>query len=815
MPMNDSDGRHPPDAGMHRRALSPAGADAGQEAAVPASPLWRLAEQSVPLQGVPVQNVSVQGAKGKTGLKPNASGTLAAWPPTGSGEAGHSERSDAPIGYRALFSLALFGLFAAWLHPLYGISAGSDKDRVLDVLLLAAGALLLAGLFRSGSWIMTSVKVAVAAASWVYLCSAVEGGIPALERGAGLGHDALLLLSGRFSEMGDPGRLLLLLAGWCLLVASVQHLALLRGSTLLFTGVTLLYLLILDRGLGLSSTLDIMGSAALIAAMQALGGMARLLDRPWQTERIPFLKWGMSACMLGAVLAAAAWAGTELPGGQADGIGELRAAARQLQDWAAGELRTRALEIKGTTGYGGGRELGAPLAPSSRPVFTVESREPAYLRGESLDRYNGRGWTKPGGEAAGPLTPAALAVRQEQALEKGQQGAPRLLIQRIVFADPSSGGVPVFATGYIVSVTDIRQLDGSRLSYVMAGAEADEVSLPELAGSSRVTGYTVKSVLSENDPAVLRRLNGEDPAGLSADLELPAGMPERIGTLAVSLTKGAANRYDAAAAVRDYLSSSYPYSLDTRVPPAGADFVDDFLFVEKKGYCVHFASAMTVLLRSVGIPARFVQGYSSGKPVGGPGAHRYAVTEGDAHAWVEVYFPGAGWVPFDPTPAAAAGSAQPPGDSAAAVTARAAGEVAPSRAAGPLWAAPAPLGGRVSAPAAAALLAAAAWSRRRSLALLRLTRGGARRERLIPAAALAWRALAVRFGPPPPGATGREYAASLPIDDAGLRAAVGRFVRQWETLAYRPPETLREASAVGQDARQFLRDCRVIVTRLG
>ncbi|WP_036738254.1 transglutaminase-like domain-containing protein, partial [Paenibacillus zanthoxyli] len=107
------------------------------------------------------------------------------------------------------------------------------------------------------------------------------------------------------------------------------------------------------------------------------------------------------------------------------------------------------------------------------------------------------------------------------------------------------------------------------------------------------------------------------------------------------------------------LQVTYPYTLDTRVPPEGADFVDDFLFTEKKGYCVHFASAMTVLLRSSGIPARYVQGYAPGRKAAGPGPQRYMVTQGDAHAWVEVYFPGAGWVPLDPTPASAAGPALP------------------------------------------------------------------------------------------------------------------------------------------------------------
>ena len=120
------------------------------------------------------------------------------------------------------------------------------------------------------------------------------------------------------------------------------------------------------------------------------------------------------------------------------------------------------------------------------------------------------------------------------------------------------------------------------------------------------------------------------------------------------------NRYDQAAAVRDYLQTHYTYSLShTRVPRAGEDLTDQFLFQQKTGYCVHFSTAMTVMLRSQGIPARWVKGYLPGTPMEGGNAsgQMVQVTEADAHAWVEVYLAGAGWVPFDPTPGIAGSGA--------------------------------------------------------------------------------------------------------------------------------------------------------------
>ncbi|WP_036723996.1 DUF3488 domain-containing protein, partial [Paenibacillus forsythiae] len=244
-----------------------------------------------------------------------------------------------------------------------------------------------------------------------------------------------------------------------------------------------------------------------------MSGLPRLLERAGPVGPVPFLRWACGACLLAGSLAAAAWNLAELPGGQPDRTPALKSAADRLRGWAADGLRSRAAGIAGSTGYGSGGELGGPLARSGEPVFTVESSRPAYLRGESLDRYDGRRWTR----AAAPSSPLSLT-----ALSSGDAKAAdgRALRQRVRFAAPSAGGIPVFGAGQVLSVSDIRQLDGSRLGYILASGKRESFALPELAGSSKVTEYTVDSLLPESNPAVLRKPAGKDPPPIAgADVE--------------------------------------------------------------------------------------------------------------------------------------------------------------------------------------------------------------------------------------------------------------------------------------------------------
>jgi transglutaminase-like putative cysteine protease len=130
-------------------------------------------------------------------------------------------------------------------------------------------------------------------------------------------------------------------------------------------------------------------------------------------------------------------------------------------------------------------------------------------------------------------------------------------------------------------------------------------------------------------------------------LQLPAGLPQRVKALSAQLVGGAPTRAAAVSAVNDYLHSNEKYNLTAPVPAAGVDAVDSFLFDSHQGFCEQFATAAVVLLRASGIPSRLITGYSQGDLTSEPG--KRVMRGSDAHAWVQVWYPGVGWVDDDPT----------------------------------------------------------------------------------------------------------------------------------------------------------------------
>ena len=122
---------------------------------------------------------------------------------------------------------------------------------------------------------------------------------------------------------------------------------------------------------------------------------------------------------------------------------------------------------------------------------------------------------------------------------------------------------------------------------------------------------------------------------------------ERIGRLSEDITRSQAGPYEKAHAIQTYLTRNYRYSLDA--PLAGLDRpLEEFLFIRKTGYCEHYATAMVIMLRMVGIPARLVTGFLATE--WNEYGNYYVVRQQDAHAWVEVNLPHSGWIMMDPTP---------------------------------------------------------------------------------------------------------------------------------------------------------------------
>jgi protein-glutamine gamma-glutamyltransferase len=167
--------------------------------------------------------------------------------------------------------------------------------------------------------------------------------------------------------------------------------------------------------------------------------------------------------------------------------------------------------------------------------------------------------------------------------------------------------------------------------------------------NSRVIGvYTAEADTRDPTPFVRNSNSTNYPAHVAnLYLQLPRVDP-RVVTLARDITASAGSNYARAAAIESYLKTRFGYTLElpgVRAP----DPLAYFLFERRKGHCEYFASSMTIMLRTLGIPARLVNGFRGGEYNNLTGS--YIVREKDAHSWVEVYFPEFGWVGFDPTPA--------------------------------------------------------------------------------------------------------------------------------------------------------------------
>ncbi len=218
------------------------------------------------------------------------------------------------------------------------------------------------------------------------------------------------------------------------------------------------------------------------------------------------------------------------------------------------------------------------------------------------------------------------------------------LLRQEIYLEPIDTTV-LFAADRPVAIERQRALVGRKPSVIPRRGPLSEIR----NGAPRSVGvrYVAYSHLRQPSPTVLRQAVPLEDQRLSGYLQLPLHLPPRIGDLARRITRDKHTIYDRVMAIQSYLQRHYAYTLQLTHKP-DREPVDEFLFETKRGHCEYFASAMTLMLRHLGIHSRSVNGFAGGE------WNRYgnylAVRQGDAHAWLEVLFSNVGWVTFDPTP---------------------------------------------------------------------------------------------------------------------------------------------------------------------
>ena len=308
----------------------------------------------------------------------------------------------------------------------------------------------------------------------------------------------------------------------------------------------------------------------------------------------------------------------------------------------------------GFTGFSDRVTLGdiGRLNESNQLVMRVRVEAPARggarplrWRGVALDRFDGRNWSQSDAQANYPEFDGNL-------FKLGTTEDITRLTTQTFFVEPIDTPV-LFAAPRALA------LQGA-FPYVRRDSEDGLMSRPH--PTERVT-YTVHSDTYEPPPDRLRDEPFRYPAATTPNLrrpvedylQLPATLDTRVGSLAVMVAARARARtpYEAARAIESHLNSNayegdYRYSLEMRAK--GPDPLSDFLFNVRAGHCEYYATAMAVMLRTLRVPARVVNGFGPGEY--NAAADAYVVRQADAHSWVEVYFPESdAWVTFDPTPA--------------------------------------------------------------------------------------------------------------------------------------------------------------------
>jgi transglutaminase-like putative cysteine protease len=268
--------------------------------------------------------------------------------------------------------------------------------------------------------------------------------------------------------------------------------------------------------------------------------------------------------------------------------------------------------------------------------FVVEAPTPAYWQVRVYDVYTGDGWEN------SPVTDVNLNAG-------------------VAWTDsqPPTNSQPITYTVTPKIMTDVLLSTGSFIAadkpaQVQVGS-GDVIGLLAAHVLSAGESYSVTAAISRATPLELDRAGQDYPPNvLESYLQLPSDLPQDIRELSANITANATTPYDKVLKIKDYLSG-IPYSTDLQPRPEGTDGVAYFLFTQKAGFCVHYASAMAVMLRSVGVPARLAMGYLPGDP--GSETGEYILRDKYYHAWVQVYFPGYGWVDIEATPSSATDAA--------------------------------------------------------------------------------------------------------------------------------------------------------------
>ena len=542
----------------------------------------------------------------------------------------------------SLYYVILFFILREWLVPIVELTTTGHLNLLLLFIVLA----FVLNIFEVSFFITWIVKFVYIAWFIVYVYS--DGALFSATGLQFLSNDVKtnidVLLNGAWGEVTDPFRSMLFFVLIWMLIYLIHHWLTVRMTIFYFFVLTIFFIATLDTFTQYDGTMAIVKVVILGLVMTALLYMKRLIVETGTT--FEFYKYIRYILPVTLAIGTAGIVAVLLP-----------KAAPQWPDPVpyiksfAGQGETTSVSKVGL-GDDDSR-LGGSFIGDDTVVFTAHSPDSQYWRVETKDFYTSKGW-----ESSGIQTDIEFEVESAQV---GEYMAS-LIAPDVEGEEKTAYIYPNIERAYVLQPYGIKDFSTEQpnvglwfnpLTERLTTKTFEQTEQPliqyEMTYTTPEYSYTKLKAPVEEDELIY----DNQQSYFQFYLQLPNQLPERVTELAYDIIKSRSTDYDKARAIEQYFKrNGFTYETeDIAVPDEGQDYVDQFLFETKIGYCDNFSTSMVVLLRSVGIPARWVKGYANGTEVGKTedGMRTFEIQNNDAHSWVEAYIDGVGWMPFEPT----------------------------------------------------------------------------------------------------------------------------------------------------------------------
>lgn len=541
----------------------------------------------------------------------------------------------------ALYYIVIFFILREWLIPIMELT----KTGFMGLILLFVAISLLLSLFRIHFIVSWFVKIAYI----TWFITFVYGGVFIFSRDGlyfivnDLQVNFAALLQGDWLSITNPFRTFLFFVLIWMLVYLIHHWITVRMSIFYFLILTVFFIATLDTFTEYDGSFAIVKVMLLGLMITSLLFLKRLVTQSnSEMNLFKYVKLMTPVALLVGVLSVVAILLPKSPPQWPDPVPFIQSATGQGEG----------LEGDGNgvskVGYGeNDSRLGGSFVADDTVVFLAESETKQYWRVETKDVYTSKGWEQ-SNYFDGELLSFAPDETIQHSLPVGPEENTNTATVQVLY--PYNFIIQPYGMKSVG--IDVPNFENQTVELMM-DRSTEKMQMLVNRGVIQLNEFTVQYSKPVHLYSELQNPTEQIDASITERyLQLPETLPNRVKELAAEIVEGRETPYDQARAIELYFrQNGFRYDTqDVAVPSEEQDYVDQFLFETKVGYCDNFSTAMVVLLRSVGIPARWVKGFAGGDVVDNNGSlSTYEITNNHAHSWVEAYIPNVGWVNFEPT----------------------------------------------------------------------------------------------------------------------------------------------------------------------